>query len=112
MRRYNQRHRPSPEPLRERPMLKEKFSILATAFVLLALTSVPARAQQPSPTPESSNEVTTGAITGQVVNERGEPMPGVSVFFRQLGATTAGRSARSEERRVGKECRSRWSPYP
>ena len=22
-----------------------------------------------------------------------------------------GRSARSEERRVGKECRSRWSPY-
>ena len=24
---------------------------------------------------------------------------------------TAARSARSEERRVGKECRSRWSPY-
>ncbi len=23
----------------------------------------------------------------------------------------AGRSNRSEERRVGKECRSRWSPY-
>src|ERR1022692_3684452 len=25
--------------------------------------------------------------------------------------TAARRSARSEERRVGKECRSRWSPY-
>src|SRR3989449_10819177 len=25
--------------------------------------------------------------------------------------TGAGRPARSEERRVGKECRSRWSPY-
>ena len=25
--------------------------------------------------------------------------------------TTPGASARSEERRVGKECRSRWSPY-
>src|SRR2546429_1377741 len=27
------------------------------------------------------------------------------------GIVTAGRIARSEERRVGKECRSRWSPY-
>src|SRR6266545_4170230 len=26
-------------------------------------------------------------------------------------STTLGMSARSEERRVGKECRSRWSPY-
>ena len=25
--------------------------------------------------------------------------------------TGAGKSIRSEERRVGKECRSRWSPY-
>src|ERR1035437_322681 len=31
---------------------------------------------------------------------------------RLPGATTAGAEAnRSEERRVGKECRSRWSPY-
>src|SRR6266571_3719754 len=28
-----------------------------------------------------------------------------------MSATTALRFARSEERRVGKECRSRWSPY-
>src|SRR3712207_7380416 len=28
-----------------------------------------------------------------------------------LGATTKGDLTRSEERRVGKECRSRWSPY-
>src|SRR2546430_9390271 len=27
------------------------------------------------------------------------------------GASTADVSVRSEERRVGKECRSRWSPY-
>src|SRR2546429_8194680 len=26
-------------------------------------------------------------------------------------AAVAGRTGRSEERRVGKECRSRWSPY-
>src|SRR3712207_9560523 len=28
-----------------------------------------------------------------------------------VGPRTAGRLWRSEERRVGKECRSRWSPY-
>src|SRR3712207_7434413 len=28
-----------------------------------------------------------------------------------LGAEQAGADGRSEERRVGKECRSRWSPY-
>ena len=27
------------------------------------------------------------------------------------GAQTGGKQKRSEERRVGKECRSRWSPY-
>lgn len=77
-------------------MLKEKFSILATTFVLLVLTCASALAQQPSPTPESSSEVATGAITGQVVNERGEPMPGASIFFRPLGAPTGGRSTAAD----------------
>ena len=37
-----------------------------------------------------------------------------SLFFALLANVLAGRPAsgkRSEERRVGKECRSRWSPY-
>src|SRR5690554_7285918 len=33
----------------------------------------------------------------------------VPLNFSELSATT--REGRSEERRVGKECRSRWSPY-
>src|SRR2546430_11723173 len=34
------------------------------------------------------------------------------VFARDAGKIAGGRmTARSEERRVGKECRSRWSPY-
>ena len=28
-----------------------------------------------------------------------------------VGESGSGKSVRSEERRVGKECRSRWSPY-
>ena len=31
--------------------------------------------------------------------------------FLQKGFGSPPRMARSEERRVGKECRSRWSPY-
>src|SRR2546426_11501316 len=40
-------------------------------------------------------------------------MPGVLVIeaLAQCGAILALREIRSEERRVGKECRSRWSPY-
>ena len=36
-----------------------------------------------------------------------------AVFAQGAGATIAGvvKDTRSEERRVGKECRSRWSPY-
>src|SRR3989441_10806712 len=34
---------------------------------------------------------------------------GVSEYFRYQGELA--RVTRSEERRVGKECRSRWSPY-
>ena len=32
-------------------------------------------------------------------------------YGKTLAATMVGDFARSEERRVGKECRSRWSPY-
>ena len=32
-------------------------------------------------------------------------------FAKLVGDAIAGGRARSEERRVGKECRSRWSPY-
>ena len=37
----------------------------------------------------------------------GEDVMRTAAALRALGAETA----RSEERRVGKECRSRWSPY-
>src|SRR3989475_2387674 len=37
--------------------------------------------------------------------------PGVGTSRRALAAEAAGHYFRSEERRVGKECRSRWSPY-
>ena len=33
------------------------------------------------------------------------------MLINDILAVDAGNAARSEERRVGKECRSRWSPY-
>ena len=36
---------------------------------------------------------------------------GVMLMSTTCFAAGTGTSARSEERRVGKECRSRWSPY-
>lgn len=76
-------------------MLKN-LTFLATAIVLLGLTCASTRAQEQAPSPENSTEVTTGAITGQIVNDRGEPMPGATVFVRPLGAPNAGRSAATD----------------
>src|ERR1043166_10305703 len=61
--------------------------------------------------------VQTPSVTETVINE--EPVPpatGVSVIVRFVppppnDKLLFGTSDRSEERRVGKECRSRWSPY-
>ena len=44
-------------------------------------------------------------VTAQIENYPGlKPTPGPEIAFTMY-------ESRSEERRVGKECRSRWSPY-
>ena len=53
-------------------------------------------------------------ITGSVSDDNGLPLPGASIVIQGTseGTTTDfDGNFRSEERRVGKECRSRWSPY-
>ena len=61
-------------------------------FFFLCLASIPLVAQ---------NIEVKGVVTEATTNE---PLPGVTVKVK-------GKDTRSEERRVGKECRSRWSPY-
>ena len=43
----------------------------------------------------------------EAAKKRGEPLDHVLLY----GPPGLGKTTRSEERRVGKECRSRWSPY-
>ena len=47
--------------------------------------------------------------TGVPRRLRIETVPGKAAVC--IGVRRSGKSTRSEERRVGKECRSRWSPY-
>ena len=52
---------------------------------------------------------------GALLRRRGVADAGVllrlALVYGGTGLSLRGTAARSEERRVGKECRSRWSPY-
>nr|WP_180554769.1 hypothetical protein [Staphylococcus haemolyticus] len=52
---------------------------------------------------------TFGAAFGSL--KASNAAPNVGVILGILPTTPEGVCIRSEERRVGKECRSRWSPY-
>ena len=48
---------------------------------------------------------------GEVLSIIGSSGSGKSTLLRCVNRLETPDSSRSEERRVGKECRSRWSPY-
>src|SRR2546426_10111703 len=49
--------------------------------------------------------------SGRLVGCAAVEIYGVAGLLRSVAVARDQRGARSEERRVGKECRSRWSPY-
>jgi len=62
----------------------------------------------PAPTRTRELEREYRAVVDEILEIRGDDGR-IKAFVRSI--TEAGALARSEERRVGKECRSRWSPY-
>ena len=52
-----------------------------------------------------------GVTTNPTILRAAEPSDFASDLARLRGLVGERDSSRSEERRVGKECRSRWSPY-
>jgi hypothetical protein len=69
---------------------REGSVILARALLVLMLCSL-AQAQQPSSREDKSEEPKTGAITGRVVNENGQPLANASVFLSAFGSQGQGR---------------------
>jgi hypothetical protein len=61
---------------------------IIAATILVAGMCVVLCAQQPSATPKKTDEPTTGAITGKVVNENGQPMAGAALFVRAVNSNT------------------------
>lgn len=67
------------------------------SFLILVCVSLCALAQTPQPTAatDSRERPRTGAITGRVVNDSGQPLPNVAVYVRSPGARGAGQVAAS-----------------
>ena len=78
------------------------FCSAVIATLSMALSIAPkASAQPPNRTP---------AVAGEKLAD-GQAYVTLVRLEHQPDASQNGRILRSEERRVGKECRSRWSPY-
>ena len=60
----------------------------------------------------ASNMVPQDELDGEIRTGVRNALPRLlSMFLKRVSNDVARTKARSEERRVGKECRSRWSPY-
>ena len=61
----------------------------------------------------SAHSASVAALSTGVAIQSGiqSPLFGVAAFYSLMTMYDAAGIRRSEERRVGKECRSRWSPY-
>jgi hypothetical protein len=67
-----------------------------TLVLLLLAMCVAVRAQSPSPAPNNPEELSTGSISGKVVNESGQPLIGAILSVRGVGPIAAGRSTTSD----------------
>ena len=79
-----------------------KYHIITLILCLFCLggaaTASPDRTAAAPDTQARSSQL---KVSGIIKDDAGSPLIGVTIVVK----------GRSEERRVGKECRSRWSPY-
>src|SRR6266536_3549182 len=74
-----------------------------------AIEAGTARISRPAPDRRAARPIRVGAPPMPVLPPIASSTPRERLWVSARGTGT--RPARSEERRVGKECRSRWSPY-
>src|ERR1017187_554733 len=93
-----------------------RLKFAGAALLLLASVSAPAQfgASLSGTVQDPRKDVISGAtvtLTNQDTQQSQTKVTGDQGFFQFTNLPAAQYSLRSEERRVGKECRSRWSPY-
>src|SRR3989449_11078407 len=91
--------------LDQKPFARKRallLGVLGASCGLLVAANAASQATGPA------TQTTPGIVTGHVRGPGGVDVPGATV---KLIETQTEERKRSEERRVGKECRSRWSPY-
>ena len=69
--------------------------LLAASIIIIA-SCVWLRAQVPAASPQKPDEPATGAISGRVVNESGQPLAGASLFIRAANAIGSSRSTMTD----------------
>ena len=67
--------------------------LIPTLIIVIASCGL-LRAQAPAP--QKPNEITTGEITGKVVNESGQPLAGAALFVRALNSVGNARTATTD----------------
>ena len=85
------------------PTINAPITLCGNDISALAKTTASCRTANPHTSPPASTNRTSGRggiLSGNQIN------PTINAPI-----TVCGNAVRSEERRVGKECRSRWSPY-
>jgi len=65
-------------------------------ILLVAWVQAPGQTQQPSSVSETGEVANSGAISGTVVNENGQPLPNAAVFIRAVGSVNQGRGVTSD----------------
>ena len=92
------------------PPTSRLVAIWVPDWPVVALT-LEARQQRRHPRTRQSDLHLPNPATDPVAVVGARGVIAASAPARSAGITTGMRTTRSEERRVGKECRSRWSPY-
>src|SRR2546426_9936924 len=93
---------------------REDIEVIAPAIATAAAAGIAARGPIPADTLFVPERLSAADCALAMYHDQGLPVLKYASFGRGVNVTLGlpfVRTSRSEERRVGKECRSRWSPY-
>ena len=99
---------PLSEPSERTAFFSRRAALMALGALAASAALPPGRARAADAAPKLKVGITLHpyySFVANIVGDRAEVLPFIDAGFNPHA------QLRSEERRVGKECRSRWSPY-